>query len=365
MPRLFAILLTLLPPGLHVMGGELPGDEPHLAVTSQPNETDYVREFDNIAEDDDWLIGAYYYPWYAADGRHWNEGVPRVPFLGEYGSADEQVINRHIDWASGHGIDFFAISWWGPRSFEADVLTNQYLSADLARDMNFAIMYESTGRLELHDGQIDIGSQRNRDRLRSDFRLLAESYFRHPNYLHIDGRPVVFVYLTRIMTGDAVTTLDQVRQVVRDTCDEELFLIGDEVYWHEPTAERLGLFDGVTPYNMHTSSPDVADWFLLELPGKYDTWSSACETSGVRFVPSVIPGFDDTAVRPEARHPVIPRSHELFAKQLEMAFDNSDQELRMVMINSWNEWHEDTAIEPAEDFEFQYLTTLRDLLQSP
>lgn len=331
---------------------------------AESNAAHDLRAFENVADADDRLIGAYYYPWYAANGRHWNEGVPRRPLLGEYDSADEGIINRHIDWATGHGIDFFAISWWGPQSFEANVLREQFLPADLAGEMSFAILYESTGRLDMQQGQFDLSSTRNVDRLADDFRHLAETYFHEPNYLRIDGRPVVFIYLTRIMQGEALHAFEAAREAVRVTTGLELFLIGDEVYWQEPSTERVELFDTVTAYNMHTSSPDVADWFLRELPGKYAAWADVCEEADVLFVPSVIPGFDDTAVRPEARHPVIPRSTQLFAAQLETALRLAEHGPRLVMINSWNEWHEDTAIEPAEDSGMSYLQVLRDALMT-
>lgn len=327
------------------------------------SDEDVIREYENIAVTDAVQVGAYYYPWYGANGRHWNDGVPREPALGRYDSADEQTVNRHIDWATGHGIDFFAVSWWGPESFEDAVLRASFLPADLSAEIGFAIMYETTGRLRDRDGEFDLEA-RNRERLVDDFRYLAETFFDAPNYVRIDGRPVVFIYLSRIMTGDLVAGLEAVRVAVQEECGVEPFLIGDEVYWHAPSVERLSVFDGVTPYNMHTSVPDVAEWFSRELPGKYEEWRAASESADVLFVPGVIPGFNDSAVRPEARHPTIPRNTALFEEQIRLALDASDDEQPIIMLNSWNEWHEDTAIEPAEDFGLTYLEVLRQVLRS-
>ena len=47
--------------------------------------------------------------------------------------------------------------------------------------------------------QDDLGTFENPNfnNLVPDFRYLANNYFQDPNYLKIDGRPVVFMYLTR------------------------------------------------------------------------------------------------------------------------------------------------------------------------
>ena len=84
-------------------------------------------------------MGAYWYPWYSRD-RHWQEGYVAMPLLGEYDMTDPVVIDQHIDWATGHGIDFFAASWWGQNSFEDKVLRTHLPAASLAREIQFAIL---------------------------------------------------------------------------------------------------------------------------------------------------------------------------------------------------------------------------------
>lgn len=324
--------------------------------------TPYEREFPNVATNDSILVGAYWYPWYGAAGRHWSDGYRGTPVLGEYSSSDATVINRQIDWATGHGVDFFAASWWGWASYEDEVLHSHFLMADLADEIDFAILYESTGRLTVRDGLINMDDAANRRVLADDMRTLAQTYFIQPGYLRLEGRPVVFLYLTRIFVGDVAGALAQARAAAAEGTGVEPFLIGDEVYWQPPNRARFEGLDGLTAYNMHTSVPDVADGFAEDVLRQYRPWSDAAAAAGLAFVPSVIPGFDDTAVRPEAGHPIIPRSPALFGEQLQDALDLAVGQPPMVMITSWNEWHEDTSIEPAEEYGLDYLEVLRDVL---
>ena len=311
------------------------------------------------------LIGAYWYPWYGADGRHWREGYRGTPLLGEYDSPDVAVIDQQVAWAAAYGVDFFAASWWGRGSFEDDVLRLCVPDSARARDFRFAILYESPGLLGVENGKINLDDPTKRAKLVEDFVYLAETYFAQPYYLRVDDRPVGFLYLTRIFVGDVAGALDAVRAAVFERTGQTLFIIGDEVYWHSPSRLRLSPFDGVTAYNMHTSVPGIADGFADKVAKQYASWAYAAEQYDVTFVPDVLPGFDDTAVRPAAKHPPIPRSPELFAAQLRDAFALAGGEARIVMITSWNEWHEDSSVEPAEEFGFVYLERLRDLRSQP
>jgi len=332
---------------------------PTLAPLTSP----YTRQFPKSSPVHPTLIGAYYYPWYGVAGRHWNEGYKGTPLLGQYGCDDLATMNRHIDWATGHGIDFWVMSWWGQGSFEDTTIQNYYLKADLAQDIQFAILYESAGLLKMKDGLFDMSDPDNRQALTSDLRYLAQAYFDQPNYLHVDGKATVFVYLTRIFSGDVKGAFQEARDAVKQATGKEMFIIGDEVYWHSPSRDRLTLWDGVTAYNMHTSVPDVDKNFTRNVLATYQAWAQAAQDAGVSFIPDVLPGFDDTAVRPEAKHPVIPRSSDLFRQQLEGALPLANGAVRMLTITSWNEWHEYTSIEPAEEFGFQYLDVLLETLK--
>jgi hypothetical protein len=307
------------------------------------------------------LIGAYYYPWYGTGGRHWIEGYLGTPELGEYDSSNSEVLRQHVSWAADHGIDFFTAAWWGQGSYEDEVIHGPLLDVMAESDLQFAILYESPGLLGMENDKIAVDEPSKRERLIYDFDYLAQNALSHPNYLRINGRPVVFLYLTRVFTGDVAAVLDEIRSTVAARNGQEPFIIGDEVYWHGPSPSRLELYDGVTAYNMHTSVAGIADEFASKVASRYEIWQRAARDAGVAFIPDVIPGFDDTAVRPEAEHPVIPRSPELFAQQLTDSVELAEGPVRLVMITSWNEWHEYTSVEPAKEYGTTYLELVADI----
>jgi archaellum component FlaC len=70
--------------------------------------TPYIRQFENVAKIDEILVGATYSLWYGKDGAPGptpGQSV-EVPLVGRYFSTDPIIISKHIDWATGHGVDF-------------------------------------------------------------------------------------------------------------------------------------------------------------------------------------------------------------------------------------------------------------------
>lgn len=336
-----------------------------VASMTTPGAGGPVREYPNRARGDDRVVIAHFYPWWGPGRRHWGDGYSGSPILGEYDSLSPEVIARQIDWATGFGVDAFLVSWWGADSREDRVLREGLLASPLATEASFAVLYETPGRLEATSGGwYDLGADGNRQTLREDVEYLAGAYFQHPRYLRLKGRPVLMFYLTRQMSGDLSRAMAEVRDVSR-TAGADPFLVGDEVFWrqwHAPDAVRLAAFDAVTAYNMHASVPDIAVGFTEKVAEELGAWRETAKRAGSGFIPVAMPGFDDTSVRPEAGHPAIPRSADLFAEQVAMARELEDPELRALLITTWNEYHEDTGIEPQVGFGTLYLEALRQSL---
>jgi len=327
--------------------------------------TQYIRQFENIGRilyEKGIVVATYYYPWYSP-ARHWREGYVERPLLGEYDSRDPVVISKHIDWATGHGVNTFIVSWWGPHSWEDETLRNYILRNGLINDIKIAILYESAGRLDLNE---DISSQRNSQKLVEDLRYIAENYFTHQSYLKISNRPPVVLYLAREYKGekDAIQLL---RKTLRESYGVDVYLIGDVVYWHDPVRsgliDKARLYDAITSYNMHTSVKKILVDFEDLLREKYDEWWGAAKDLNLSFIPSVIPGFNDTAVR-KGNLPLQKAPGRLEAQLEIISKSLTGEGLKFFGVTSFNEFHENTQIEPDAGHGFTYLNALKNFTSS-
>ncbi|MEM6279970.1 MAG: glycoside hydrolase family 99-like domain-containing protein [Verrucomicrobiota bacterium] len=300
-------------------------------------------------------VGAYYYPWYDSDGRHWEQGYEGVsegkkPAAGEYSSRSAEVVRQHLSWSENLGIDHWICSWWGPNSWE-DVTVRDYVLPILdssETSLKFCMLYESAGLLGMNAEEgIELSSRSIQTRFAEHFAYLAQTYFSHDRYVRVNGKPVVYLYLSRCFTGEYSDALQLVREVVA-RYNFELYLVGDEVYWGEPDATRIATLDAITAYNMHGPAEfaDLEDWtpFVKRSEEVYERYRNVAKRFGVHFVPGILPGFDSRESGGD--HYAIPRT--IFPAYREMARRQLDSDLNTVVITSFNEWHEGTQLEPFE-----------------
>ncbi|MEM9017058.1 MAG: glycoside hydrolase family 99-like domain-containing protein [Verrucomicrobiota bacterium] len=307
------------------------------------------------AQAEELSVGAYYYPWYHSDGRHWEQGYEGVgegkrPAAGEYSSRSPEIVRQHLDWSRALGIDHWICSWWGPGSWEDETIRDYLLPAaeKAESDWKFCLLYEAGGLLGLHPEKgISFDSRSAQRRFAEHFAYLARNYFSHDRHLKIGGKPVVYLYLSRCFSGDYAEALRLAREVV-SRYGFELYLVGDEVYWGEPDEARIATLDAITSYNMHgpMEFADSDDWslFLQKSEEVYERYRKLAERLGIGFVPGIMPGFDSRDSG--GGHYPIPRT--VFSGFRELAKRQLDPKLKTIAITSFNEWHEGTQLEPRE-----------------
>jgi len=318
------------------------------------------------------MLGAHYYLWFPARFEHgrYLRGKLRPaqpPLLGEYSSASPAVAEQHIAWASRFGIDFFTLDWW-PSAPEVNARIDQaFLAARNLGLIRFCIFYE-LGDLGYDGRAFTAFEEATVERFLADMEQIATRYFGHPRYLRIGDRPVIVLYVTRTATGRFPEAMTRFRSRMTEL-GLDPFVIGDEIFWdvaredglgttNVPQRGRIDLFDAITAYNLYESSnPSQAGYgagstFLYDARVLYDLYRRAAP--GKPAIPLVLPGYNDRGLRLEADHYVVPREWApgagegtFFAEWLErFALPLVDPRLPMMLVTSWNEWSEDTAIEP-------------------
>lgn len=306
--------------------------------------------------------GVYYYPWYGPEeGLHEWEGhyvrdflVPQQPpMLGHYSSRSPEIIRQHLDWMEACGIDFTVMSWWGINSREDITLRDHILGEIVNSSVKFSIYYESAV-LGIDQGQIIIG-ETNEAQLVADFNYLAETYFEHPNYLKINGKPVVFLYLSGIYSGNFKQAFARIRSEL-SAKGFDLYLIGDEVGWYDTSGSHMEFLDAVSPYIVLPQQigrglyPGNGNFFA-DLSVLIGHWEDTAHPLGLSVIPSVIPGFNNRSGSGSGF--AVPRQTDadssgtsLLKDYIKVVLSFVEPEHKMIMITSWNEWHEDTQVEP-------------------
>ena len=78
-------------------------------------------------------------------------------------------------------------------------------------------------------------------------------------------------------------------------------------------------------------------------------------SKGLGFIPNAYPGFNNTGQKDIAEPIVLPPSAVRFKEMVNIASTCTDDHLKMVMITSWNEWLDATAIEPSMEYGESFL----------
>ena len=314
----------------------------------------------NVAQNDQWLVGAYFYPWYGDPndiGQHWGQSVGHPSLGTNYNSSDPDVICRQINLASGHGVDFFAVSWWGEGSFGDQVLRDNLLKNKRIDSIRFAILYESQGRL----GDATTLNPQTIETMARDLQYLERTYFNDPHYLKIDNRPVVFLYTTRGFTPTEM--IPTAMKEIRDRLTSNVYLVADQYQWEVPMDENVvgaAGFDAVTAYMFKPTNFQDTDTFVRQYPDVLGQRTREAQRAKSSSVPNVFPA-SHAATRQQQLVPRMDGSQ--FKSVLREALKFADPANgRMVMLTSWNEWHEDTSIEPATEFGELYLNALQEVL---
>ena len=321
--------------------------------TTNSEKGQQVPNPENPVTDSIYTVGVYYYPWYAGDfhgGRYMREHLqpPQPPSLGEYDDRTPEVIGQHLAWSRAANVSLWVASWWGPGRREDTALLQHVLPHSELGDMRVALFYETSGRI--HDFE-DVSN------ISSDIAHMADNYFAHPNYLRINDRPVLFVYLTRVLSRNGL--LDTVVSMMRSAAKDagfDLFIVGDQVFGHTPSnSSALALLDGVTNYDVYGSMGATGYAGQQAVDAYYAAqgrWQVLANAAGAAFIPAVTPGFNDKGVRDG--HAAVSRKltregefGSLFRAMLQQAVGYVEPATgNMLLVTSWNEWHEDTQIEP-------------------
>ena len=327
-----------------------------------------------------------YYPWYQVQPYdHWNEGGHRPPFdiaaplmpaLGPYDSGNANVIAQHARWIAESGVGAIALSWWGQGSY-CDRAVPLIMDVMHAHDIHVTFHLEPyrDDRVRFYADDIRYILRQYGERRRWDAFLLLEradgtaspifKSFRtilSPTFVDCKGRTRrVPDFAT---TGEWRQQTDAIRDAVRPSF-EHLVLLADSLNLESTTAAG---FDGIAIYDSFvrpsvwesaaTASGSNHLLFSFPINCGFDRYVSVapqhdCDLP-IPFEPPVGP-IDWTSLdsRGKAHAASVDRVLESTATTIDVQVGpgsfNDARGFFLTYINTFNEWHEGTAFEPARN----------------
>lgn len=366
-----------------------------------------------------YTVAVYYFPNFHKDprnesvhGKGWTEWElvrraeprfpghrqPREPLWGYEDEADPEVFSRKIKAASAHGVDVFIFDWYwyDDGGFLKRALETGYLQAPNVDDVRFALMWANHDWMNIHPAKLRTEPVvlHPGDVKPLTFDVLTdycvETYFRHPAYWRIEGRPYFSIYDTAMLVeslGGLEATregLEEFRAKVRSAGLPGLHLNavlwgvevpagGEEAGTPAEVVDCLG-FDSATSYVW------VHDFALEDFPEtEYRwalnqatrTWRIDARETPVPYYPNVTAGWDPSPRTvqsdryEEAGYPFTPvltgNTPEAFREALERVkrfMDRRRDHPGIFTLNAWNEWTEGSYLEPDTVNDTAYLEAL-------
>lgn len=273
---------------------------------------------------------AYYYIWF--DTQSWNRAKTDYPLLGRYSSDDADVMHQHIEWAKDAGIDGFIVSWKSTEKLNRRL--EQLVEIAAEENFKLAIIYES---LDFERNPLPL------EQVDSDLGYFINQYSNHRTF-DLFEKPMV------IWSGIWEFSTEEIASVVQDK-REHIFILASEK--NVKGYQRLsGLVDG-DAYYWSSVDPDTHPGYLEKLVAM----GEAVHEDGGLWVAPAAPGFDARILGGDR---VVHRnSGDTLEKQLDVAIQSSPDAVGLI---SWNEFSENSHIEPSQDYGFQYLEFLAEVL---
>jgi len=297
-------------------------------------------------------LGAHYFPWYriGKSPLHWNENdefstVTDMPIGGPYSSKNTSIIEKHIREAINSGINFFVINlqldFRGLNEAELEATRRLF---EIVEKMNYPIKLSIL--LAIHCEDIEL--------IKESIGYLKMNFMPRSSYQRHKKRPLLWYFLNDSFQGTLYQDYKELKRL-----SHGIHSLATGALSYNKFIPRLlrDFFSGWCFY-----SP-------LEV-GQKNSWDSLWRDSYNFFTEeekinifTISPGFDDSKLRSAERklkkyRRISRRGLKTYELMQEVALDLKPPP-DYVIITSFNEFHENTHIEPSEKFGDLYLKSTK------
>jgi glycosyltransferase involved in cell wall biosynthesis len=307
--------------------------------------------------DDTPLIGIHYFNWYGDGfgGRHWSDnsvhgGVSDMPELGYYSSLSGETIAHHLDLIEGMGVDFVVFNI---HVDERGIDRFQINAAETMLD----VMERRGSRLRFAVNLCLYTTEAAE--IEAAVKLLRAGLMQRDRQQVFRSKPLLFIFWTGLLDGDHAAI-----RLLR-SFGEDFLRIAVSLRPFDPRTEgrkTFDLFDGACLFSpLEISAPDR--W---EQAWQYCYDASGEMPAGLRIA-TVSPGYDDSHLQDPNRHGNphrnVPRNDGATYRRSISFAERQAEPPEMILISTFNEFHENTQIEPSLRFGRRYIEMTREFIE--
>ncbi len=281
------------------------------------------------AANDPTPVFAYYYIWFTPGS--WDRAKTDYPLLGRYSSDDPGIMREHIRLAKRAGIDGFIVSWKSTDVLNARL--GQLISIAEEEDFKLAVIYQG---LDFERRPLDV------EQIASDLDDFIERFAASPAF-DMYSRPIVIWSGTWEFSAGAIDAVAVPRR-------ESLMILASErnVRGYQRLQESV---EG-NAYYWSSVNPDT----FLGYQEKLDAMSAAVHETGGFWIAPAAPGFDARLLG--GTQVVKRKAGKTLRQQFNVAAQSNPD---MIGVISWNEFSENSHIEPSVEYGATALRVLADI----
>ncbi len=268
---------------------------------------------------------AYYYIWF--DRASWDKKKSDLPELGRYSSDSVDVMRQHVQWAKQAGIDGFIVSWKHTPTLDARLAK----LVDIAEQESFklSIIYQG---LDVNRDPLPGGAST----VARDLDFFAWTFGGRAPF-NMFPKPLV------IWSGTWGFSKADIAGVTASRRDNLLILASER---NLDGYNRLAdVVDG-NAYYWSSVNPATYQGYAQKLA----EMRRATESNGGLWIAPAAPGFD---ARRNQGTTVVPRNDgKTLDQEITTALSSKPDALGLI---SWNEFTENSHLEPSQNYGFRYL----------
>jgi hypothetical protein len=274
-------------------------------------------------------VWAYYYIWFNVSS--WNRAKLDYPLLGRYSSDEPSIMREHIRLAKQAGIDGFIVSWKSTPTLDRRLRT--LVTVAQQEHFRLAVIYQG---LDFERRPLPI------QRVTFDLSRFERHFAASPVF-HAFGKPLV------IWSGTWEFSLRELEAVTTEHRDA-LRLLASERNPDDYVA-KAGAFEG-NAYYWSSVNPQTYPRYVSKLK----TMARVVHARGGLWIAPAAPGFDARLI---GRRVVVQRRDGATLRRELDAAQQADPDA--IGLISWNEFSENTHVEPSRNFSTKALEVLADV----